>query len=518
MRLACVFLIAGCLPAAEWYVSTTGSALNSGTAASPWSLAYIHTDPMPAAIDPGDTIWLRGGTYTWENQAYVTGTGESTRVTVRAYPGESVTIDALNEDSIVLGIAGAYADYIGIRFTNSHARTLTTWPVACYPNCRGGGVILMGPNNRLINCVIDNTGDGVSIFAAGMGSQAIGNKVLFVGWESALRGHGHGFYLQNDYTNNGNLRSRIEGNVAAYGHKEGFNPYGSAGSFVDGIYLVSNVAYNNAMLAVDSSGYSYFLGGNAGPKNITVVDNVGWYPSSFVRSGGLNTGDEVAADNLTITGNYFAGTTSAAYDLAPTNVTNSGNLFYGAFAAGVDTTFSGDTFAARASSVDHVKQWWNPYVPGTGYVVCINPSGAANCTFTPTGLLSGDVIEVRDSLDPLGAALTTFTYSGDPVSITMSLGSIATPVAPVSTAPVSNGTAFKTFLLQRQGTASAKSMTWRGSTADVIEYGYRAPSGIVWGGVPKPSISCTSGACTASVVTTGEAYFRINGSMPFRSL
>ncbi|MEK7061424.1 MAG: hypothetical protein AAB954_02070, partial [Patescibacteria group bacterium] len=47
---------------AQYYVSPTGSASGNGSLENPWDLqtALNH----PAVVHPGDTIWLRGGTYT----------------------------------------------------------------------------------------------------------------------------------------------------------------------------------------------------------------------------------------------------------------------------------------------------------------------------------------------------------------------------------------------------------------------------------------------------------------------
>ncbi len=44
----------------NWYVATTGNSGNPGTLASPWD---ITTGLTSSLIQPGDTVWLRGGTY-----------------------------------------------------------------------------------------------------------------------------------------------------------------------------------------------------------------------------------------------------------------------------------------------------------------------------------------------------------------------------------------------------------------------------------------------------------------------
>ncbi len=77
--------------AADFYVSPTASASGTGSIGNPWKLqtALNH----PSAVKPGDTIWLRGGTYTGAPfTSNLNGTSASP-IIVRQYPGERATID-----------------------------------------------------------------------------------------------------------------------------------------------------------------------------------------------------------------------------------------------------------------------------------------------------------------------------------------------------------------------------------------------------------------------------------------
>ena len=79
--------------AADFYASPTGTsstAAGTGTFANPWNLgtALAH----PAAVHPGDTIWLRGGTYRGTFASYLTGTSGAP-IKVRQYPSERATLD-----------------------------------------------------------------------------------------------------------------------------------------------------------------------------------------------------------------------------------------------------------------------------------------------------------------------------------------------------------------------------------------------------------------------------------------
>ncbi len=76
--------------AADFYVTPTGKSAGDGSPESPWSLAKAFSHP--ASVKPGDTIWLRGGTYVGPFASQLKGTA-SKPIIVRQYPGERVTID-----------------------------------------------------------------------------------------------------------------------------------------------------------------------------------------------------------------------------------------------------------------------------------------------------------------------------------------------------------------------------------------------------------------------------------------
>ncbi len=47
--------------ATDYYVAPNGSPSGNGSINNPWDLQTALD--QPAAVQPGDTIWLRGGTY-----------------------------------------------------------------------------------------------------------------------------------------------------------------------------------------------------------------------------------------------------------------------------------------------------------------------------------------------------------------------------------------------------------------------------------------------------------------------
>jgi len=81
---------AGYVSAAH-YVSPAGSDANAGTEAAPWrTLASAF-----AKLYPGDTLYLRGGTYTENVQPAIRPGRADARIIVRAYPGERPVLAGL---------------------------------------------------------------------------------------------------------------------------------------------------------------------------------------------------------------------------------------------------------------------------------------------------------------------------------------------------------------------------------------------------------------------------------------
>lgn len=84
-------LVPGRLLAAEYYVAPTGSDGNAGSMTQPFATLQKGND----VAQPGDTIWLRGGTYALSKQIKLSksGTSDDTRIKYFAYTGEKPVLD-----------------------------------------------------------------------------------------------------------------------------------------------------------------------------------------------------------------------------------------------------------------------------------------------------------------------------------------------------------------------------------------------------------------------------------------
>src|ERR1700690_3323231 len=87
-----LLLLGSAANASQWFAATTGTPSGNGSQASPWDLQTALN--QPTAVQPGDTIWVRGGTYANQFNGNLNGTAANP-IIVRNYTGEHVTIDGL---------------------------------------------------------------------------------------------------------------------------------------------------------------------------------------------------------------------------------------------------------------------------------------------------------------------------------------------------------------------------------------------------------------------------------------
>ena len=116
-----LFLVSLTIQATTYYVapstaSPAGSDSNSGTIGSPW-LTLNHAW---AAVSAGDTIYMRGGTWTYAMMGTTQLTNKSgtagNYITIENYPGESpiINFSANTFSSQVIGIYIQNANYFYI--------------------------------------------------------------------------------------------------------------------------------------------------------------------------------------------------------------------------------------------------------------------------------------------------------------------------------------------------------------------------------------------------------------------
>ena len=420
-----------------YYASPSGSSKGNGSIQSPWDLqTALYHDP----IQPGDTLWLRGGTY---NGTY-TGrlTGSSTRpVIVRQYPGERAIIDGGNSQGAPIFTAkGTYTWYWGFEIMSSDPTRYTTEegssPIAI---SRGEGILVdqsqPHPGLKFINMIIHDARQGISFWKEASDSEAYGCLIYYNGWDAPDRGHGHGIYAQNE-----NGVKLITDNILFSGFSHGIHIFGSASAFLDNFDIEGNTTFNAGSLSA-SGGRNLLLGGNGVAHNPILKDNL-MYRSAH-SGDDFNLGYSGGCANATVSDNYVANTTDFV-KCVPVVVAN--NTFYGSINGFSQSQFSANTYYSQRPTGVKVFVRPNAYEPGRAHVTVFNWDGVGSVDVDLSDVLSaGDVYEVRNAEDFFGTPVASGTYAGAPVTLPLGGLSVAAPIG--HSAPASSGTEFNVFVV-----------------------------------------------------------------------
>jgi hypothetical protein len=255
-----VALLALC--ADDWTVAPAGTPQGDGSPDRPLDLATALA--ATARVKPGDTVWIRGGTYRHPRREHLAAfdvrlTGTETRpVHVRAVPGERVTIDG------GLAVAGPSA-YVWIRDLEITVSEPRREPRSNGPGRPWGGLhVATGKGCKYINLVIHDCLQAISFWIGAVDSEVYGCLLYDNGWQGTSRHHGHCIYTQNrdgvKTISNCILSARREQTAGSYT----VHAYGSSKAFVDNYLLEENIAYGEG---------PFLVGGDRPSRGIRVFRN-----------------------------------------------------------------------------------------------------------------------------------------------------------------------------------------------------------------------------------------------------
>lgn len=444
---------ASTLSSNEFYVAPYGSPTADGSLADPWDLqtALNH----PAAVQPGDIIWLREGRYGTGGKilSYLTGTEENP-IIVRQYPGERATVNG----GIEATRDGAWVTFWGFEITNTNPRVVSTEDIE---TLRPEGLGFHGRGYKAINMIIHDTGHpGIGFWSpVGDGGEIYGCLIWGTGiYENGSSERGSAIYAQNQEGTR-----YIADVIAFWNFFAGIKP-GAVGGWTDGFVLEGNVGFNNYR-------WPLFHGGSEShPASRSVATNNYTYHEPredwgtgnlFGWSRDVYQGDAEIRDNyfvggvpsleirnwreLTVTGNTVIGATQAVIHLEdPDNITDA-YWDYNTYFGGTDVAepfqyqhhtntydFAGwqsvtgfdanSTFTPSLPTEPKIVVRPNKYEPGRGHVIVYNWDLQDTVSVDVSSILDiGDAYQVQDAQHFFGEPVAAGIYDGDPLTLPMNL-------------------------------------------------------------------------------------------------
>jgi hypothetical protein len=432
-------------PHAGYYVSPTGTSAGDGSIDRPWDLPTALANAS-SKVQPGDTVWLRGGTYhgTFRSSSKLKGTA-SAWVVVRQYPGERAILDANGGTVSALYVGGEYSVFWGFEFTNSDPKremSLTerrTNVIANYAN-----------HTKYINLIIHDGGVAFYNESPYYDVEMIGCVIYNNGFQRSDRGHGHAIYLRSN-TGPVIARDNIMFNQYGYGVHIFTNP---GEGQLNNIHLDGNVSFNNGTLSTNSASANILFGGDDYSTGGVMTSNY-TYNSPGVAGYNVKVGYGATKNGtIALTGNYFAGGATVIDFGYWSSLTATSNKFMGtgqvihlSDPALPISKFAGQTQASLPTSTKVVVRKVLPEV-GRANVVVYNWGGDASVSVDLSGIMpTGASYEIRNVQDLFGAPVVSGTYGGGAVTLPIRAVQPPVPVGFSTSRSPSTGTVFSAYVV-----------------------------------------------------------------------
>ncbi len=350
--------------ASSFYVSQNAGTSGTGSFSNPWTLqnALDH----PSALKPGDTVWLRGGTYSATHLidaslgrisflCKTNGTAGKP-IIFRNYQNERVTLDGEKNQIILFVQSCSHTWFWGLEVMSSD--TIRT-PNRAYIYCTA-------PDVKFINMILHDCADGIDLWNAAKNAELYGCIIYHNGWDDASSGHGHGIYTQNDLSG----IKKIYNNIF-------FSSYGnnirlwSTNQGIDNYDIQRNILFNGGSCSEHPTArkHNFFIASNNPNRpirNLTLKHNYTYAGITTTTGSCNNLGANYGSVNMKLDSNYFLGQLrlTAPFDSFYAN----GNKIYGGTALPYIATFG---------TIDW-SLWWNTHfsqdIPTSGLEYFILPN------------------------------------------------------------------------------------------------------------------------------------------------
>jgi hypothetical protein len=450
LACAALIIIAAALPNAsaqssgqQYYVSPSGSNTGNGSISNPWDLRTALNSP--AAVQPGDTIWLRGGKYNlgYNQSTIVRLRGSVDKpVVVRGYGEERATIDGTlhNEDN-------AWVTYRDFEIYHSYSKRVSTvsGPAPTDRPLRPA-IAIYAPNITLVNLVIhDALSNGVYVSQIAPNAKIFGCIVHSNGWKGPVEGRAfsHGIYSKNNSGQN-----EYVDNVLFNGFGHGFHLYDETYDAVRNYLLEGNISFNSGI----NSGFfsrNMLAGGESGvvARNLTIKNNYLYFgPATTMEI--FNLGFNAGSNSNVVTNNFFIGGRTKATS-PHTSLQLSGNTIYGTLVDFTQSEFPANTYLANQPTQNFVGIRQQRHDSNRASIVIYNWQDSNEVTVNlPAGWFqSGDKFKLHNVPDYFNDVVSGTYDSGQPFKVSMQGRTTHTPIG--WTAPASTFPRFGVFLLIR---------------------------------------------------------------------
>ena len=438
-----------------WYAASDAASTGDGRKTTPLDLTTALGPKSP--VRPGDTLWIRGGTYRGIFASYLNGTAEAP-ITLAPYPGEHVIIDGAPEREPALAVMGAWTVVTGLEIMNSDPiRRSSGTGSSPADQRRGMGVEVRGAHAKIVNMVVHDMAGGLGMWSDAIGSEAHGNIVYYNGWQAPDRNHGHGIYSQNQTE----VR-KIEDNIIFSQIGYGVHIYGSEEAYLDNINLEGNVIFNNGVINDKDYERNILFGGGRPAQNAVIRKNFTYYSPNMEpgssssrgkRWGGENNiGYIGGCTNMLMEDNYFVHWGGGeALILTKCTGTIRNNFIFGLTSGDirVPETFPDNTYVMAPPPGVKVFVRPNHYQPGRAHIVIYNweHRDEVAVDLSNAGLQQGQPFEIRDVQNFFASPVVTGTFDGSKVTVPMTGLTTARPVGATMKAPPHTAPEFGAFVV-----------------------------------------------------------------------
>ncbi len=286
LLIVCLFFTVQGVGAFVYYASPTANSTGIGTVTSPYLFATAVSK-----LAAGDTLWVRGGTYSSSTRYSITKSGSATDlIHILAYMGEQPLFDfraqAYSSSNQGFSVSGSYLEIKG--FTIQAAGDNGMYVTGSYDviencvfrwNCDSGLQLKTGTNNLVKNCDSYENFDYESMNSDGSPNYG---------------GNADGF-ADKQYTNISGANTFV-GCRAWRNADDGWDHYAKVGNTIDQncwCYNMGPIQFdmtNNPRYATDAT----YLNKFKQPNGTIIVPNYG-------NGNGFKTGGNYTANNITLT-------------------------------------------------------------------------------------------------------------------------------------------------------------------------------------------------------------------------